>query len=348
MTPTFYLETHCQDPAYNLAFEEYILTHFREGNLLILWQNAPSVIIGRNQNTAEEVNSAFVDAHRIRVVRRNTGGGAVYHDLGNLNYSFITDGNGLDKNTLQLFLVPVVQALQNLGLDAQCSGRNDILVSGKKVSGTAQQLLRGRILHHGTLLFDADMNMISGALNPDPTKFQSKSVKSVRSRVGNIRQALSQDMNMQDFWAYLKNYLTQNLATALSLSEKDLTAIEALKKEKYDTWEWNYGKSPKCQLRCKKRWDGGLLDLQISLSQGRISELHIFGDFLALRPVAELEEILIGCPYQSDALKKALSSVPLNPYLGTVTAQELIETILNTDCAHPCKPISNSEWRPVP
>lgn len=331
MTPTFYLETHCQDPAYNLAFEEYVLTHFRQGNLLILWQNASSVIIGRNQNTAEEVNQSFVDSHGIKVVRRNTGGGAVYHDLGNLNYSFITDADGLDKNTLQLFLEPVVRALKNLGLDAQCSGRNDILVSSQKVSGTAQQLLKGRILHHGTLLFDADVDMISGALNPDPTKFQSKSVKSVRSRVGNIRQALSRDMNMQEFWAYLKEFLTQNLASPLTLSQDDLSAIESLKQEKYDTWDWNYGKSPKCEIRCKRRWAGGLIDLQLSVTGGKIAQLRIFGDFLALQPVAELEQKLIGCPYRADALEQLLSTVSLTPYLGTITPQELAKTILNED-----------------
>lgn len=331
MTPTFYLETNSFDPAYNLAFEEYILTHFREGNLLILWQNASSVIIGRNQNTVEEINPSFIDAQGIRVVRRNTGGGAVYHDLGNLNYSFITDAEGLDKNTIQLFLTPVVQALQNLGLDAQCSGRNDILVSGQKVSGTAQQVLKGRILHHGTLLFDSDVDMISGALNPDPTKFQSKSVKSVRSRVGNIRSALSADMDMQDFWKYLKEYLTKNLATPLALYKDDLVAIERLKQEKYDTWEWNYGKSPKCQMRCKKRWDSGLLDLQISVANGKIAEIHIFGDFLAVAPVAELEQKLVGCAYGADALETLLAAIDLTPYLGGITPQELIKTILSED-----------------
>ena len=329
MTPTYYLETNSQNPAYNLAFEEYILTHFREGNLLILWQNDSSVIIGRNQNTAEEINPSFIDAYGIRVVRRNTGGGAVYHDLGNLNYSFITDAEGLDKNTIQLFLTPVVQALQNLGLDAQCSGRNDILVSGQKVSGTAQQLHKGRILHHGTLLFNSDVDMISGALNPDPTKFQSKSVKSVRSRVGNIRSTLSVDMDMQDFWKYLKEYLTKNLATPLALYKDDLAAIEKLKQEKYDTWEWNYGKSPKCQMRSKKRWDNGLLDLQISVTNGKISEIYIFGDFLAVAPVSELEHMLIGCVYRAEALEELLSSIDLTPYLGGITVGELIKTILN-------------------
>lgn len=329
MNTTYYLETNSQDPTYNLAFEEYVLTNCREGNLLILWQNASSVIIGRNQNTAEEINQGFIDRHGIQVVRRNTGGGAVYHDLGNLNYSFITDADDLDKNTLQLFLDPVVEALNSLGLDACCSGRNDILVSGKKVSGTAQQLLKGRILHHGTLLFDADADMISGALNPDPTKFQSKSIKSVRSRVGNIRRELSQDMTLAEFWAYLKNRLTGENVKPMTLSPEALSAVTELQHTKYATWEWNYGKSPKCEIRNKQRWDGGLLDIQLSTAGGTVTQIHIFGDFLALSPIRQLEEALVGCAYRRDALLARLEGIPIHTYLGAITADELVKTILN-------------------
>ena len=254
MDAMLYFETNSTDPAYNLAFEEYILTHFRQGSILILWQNDNAVIIGRNQNTAEEINQPFVNDHRIRVIRRNTGGGAVYHDLGNLNYSFISDGDGIDQTATQLFLAPVVNALKGLGLDAKFSGRNDILVSDRKISGTAQQLSKGRLLLHGTLLFDSDPDMISGALNPDPTKFQSKSVKSVRSRVGNIRKFLKQDMDIRSFWQYLKIQITGSHAILPSLSDADLSEIQKLKEAKYDTWDWNYGKSPKFEIQNKKRW----------------------------------------------------------------------------------------------
>ena len=198
MAKTYYLETGSTDPTYNLAFEEYVQANRREGNYLILWQNKNAVIIGRNQNAGEEINRDFVQQHDIQVVRRNTGGGAVYHDLGNLNYSFITDGGDLQNRSATLFTDPVVKALRGLGLDSEASGRNDILVSGCKVSGTAQHMLQGRILHHGTLLFDSNPEMIAGALNPDPTKFQSKSVKSVRSRVGNIRSFFTCSNSSQD------------------------------------------------------------------------------------------------------------------------------------------------------
>lgn len=329
MIPTYYLETNSTDPRYNLAFEEYALTHFRDGNLLLLWQNTSSVIIGRNQNTSEEINQDFVNENNIRVVRRNTGGGAVYHDLGNLNYSFITDVDGTDRQTFERFVSPVVSALTDLGLDACSSGRNDILVSGKKVSGTAQQVLKGRILHHGTLLFDTDAAMIQGALNPDPEKFRSKSVKSVRSRVGNIRSFLSGDMTVERFWEHLKSFFLVSDARQIELTPDDLQAILELKEKKYDTWEWNYGRSPKCQIQSKSRYDGGSLDVRFSVESGKISEIHIYGDFLAVKPVAELEERLTGCQRREDSLMAALNDVDLHPYLGTITAQELIHTICN-------------------
>ena len=163
-----YLETGSLDPHYNLAFEEYVLCNRREGEYLLLWQNDNTIVIGQNQNAEAEINRAFVEEHHINVVRRTTGGGAVYHDLGNLNYSFITDAGDSDQLAMERFTRPVVEALKALGLQAEASGRNDILVEGRKVSGTAQRIVKGRILHHGTLLFDANPSMVAGALRVDP------------------------------------------------------------------------------------------------------------------------------------------------------------------------------------
>lgn len=328
MNKTYYLETGSNDPAYNLAFEEYVQRNFREGNYLILWQNRNAVIIGRNQNTEEEINRSFVQQHGIQVIRRNTGGGAVYHDLGNLNYSFITDAGDLQSRSAALFTEPVVRALTGLGLDAQASGRNDILVSGHKVSGTAQHLIQGRILHHGTLLFDSDPEMIAGALNPDSTKFQSKSVKSVRSRVGNIRSFLPADISLQDFWNYLKTALAADGIIPTSLSDADLAQVVALKESKYDTWQWNYGKSPKHQIQSKMRFPGGLLQIQLSVAEGNISQISILGDFLGLTPVEPLENALMGCPYREDAISGILEQFSLDAMLGGITKEEFLQTIL--------------------
>ena len=327
MNKTFYLETGSTDPAYNLAFEEYVQTHRRNGNYLILWQNKNAVIIGRNQNAEEEINAAFVKEHDIKVIRRNTGGGAVYHDMGNLNYSFITDSGDIAERTATAFTEPVVKALKALGLDAEASGRNDILVSGRKVSGTAQHIIQGRILHHGTLLFESNPEMIAGALNPDPTKFASKSVKSVRSRVGNIRAFLPADMTLQNFWDYLKIALAEDGIAPSSLTAEELDAINDLKAEKYDTWDWNFGHSPKFQRKCKNRYNGGLLEISLSVAKGNIQDIQIRGDFLGLVPVEPLETVLKGCTYREDAVAAVLDTFDLQEMLGSIEKKEFLETI---------------------
>ena len=327
MRETFYLETGSFDPAYNLAFEEYVQTHRRTGNYLILWQNRNAVIIGRNQNAEEEINSAFVKEHGIKVIRRNTGGGAVYHDMGNLNYSFITDAGDIAQRSAQAFTAPVVGALKALGMDAEASGRNDILISGRKVSGTAQHIIKGRILHHGTLLFESNPEMIAGALNPDPTKFQSKSVKSVRSRVGNIRSFLPSDMTLQTFWDYLKTALSSGGIIPTALTAEELAEIEKLKAEKYDTWDWNFGRSPKFQRKAKNRYNGGLLEIGLSVADGCIQDVRIIGDFLGLTPVDPLEEALKGCAYREDAVAAVLAQFDLQEMLGGIEAKEFLETI---------------------
>ena len=327
MTETFYLETNSTDPAYNLAFEEYVMKNHKNGNFLILWQNKNAVIVGRNQNTLAEINREFVDAHHIRVIRRNTGGGAVYHDMGNLNYSFITDDR---EQSSDAFTGPVVQALRSLGLDSEATGRNDILVSGKKVSGTAQYRSNGRILHHGTLLFDSDPEMIAGSLNPDPTKFQSKAVQSVRSRVGNIRAHLPQEMDMPAFWNYLKSALTGDGFIPISLNEEDLRQIEKLKAEKYDTWQWNYGTGPKFGTMLRQRFPAGLLQIDLHVVHGIMESVQIFGDFLAVSPTDPLIEALTGCAYRREDIAKALDSVNIADCLGGITKEEFLQTILNT------------------
>lgn len=322
-----YLETGSTDPAYNLAFEEFVLTHRTEGDILILWQNDNAVIIGRNQNTAEEIDQGFVDAHGIRVVRRNTGGGAVYHDLGNLNYSFITDA-GASKSA---FTDPVIRTLRSLGLDAEVSGRNDILVSGKKVSGTAQQVSKGRVLHHGTLLFDSDSSMITGALTPDPGKFQSKGVKSVRSRVGNIRSFLKTDMTLSQFRVHLAGYLLKDIPhSRFELTEEDRCAVEAIRSARYGTWQWNYGASPACDIVRRKRVEGaGSIQAHITLEKGCIRELVFRGDYFSTEDPAALGDLLRGCPLTREALTDALSAVDVGRYISGLTQKDLQSILLD-------------------
>ena len=324
---TIYLETGSQDPCYNLAFEEYVLTHRLEGDYLLLWQNDNTIVIGRNQNAEEEINRAFVEEHGIHVVRRSTGGGAVYHDLGNLNYSFITDAGNAEKLTMERFTRPIVSALRNLGLEAEASGRNDILVSGRKVSGTAQRLVKGRILHHGTLLFDANPGMVAGALRVDPAKFQSKSAKSVRSRIGNIREFLPRPMDLPAFWRYLKAALAGSGLVKGSLTPEELAEVERLKTEKYDTWEWNFGRSPQYGLTNKRKWDGGILEVRAAVTDGRITDIVFYGDFLAVSALDEVTEALRGCRFLREDAAAVLDRFRLPLYFGGITRDEILDTM---------------------
>ena len=325
-----YLETGSLDPAYNLAFEEVVLRRRTQGDYLLLWQNDNTIVVGQNQNAEAEINRAFVEAHGIHVVRRSTGGGAVYHDLGNLNYSFITDSGDAQRLTMERFTRPVVEALRGLGLQAEASGRNDILVEGRKVSGTAQRMIRDRILHHGTMLFDANPDMVAGALNVDPAKFQSKGSKSVRSRIGNIRSFLKEDMDLPAFWAYLKQALAGDGLTPDQLTAEELAEAEALRRDKYATWEWTYGRSPKYSMTNRRRWDGGTLEPHLEVEKGCITGVVFYGDFLSLRPLEPVAEALLGCPFRREDVGAVLDRFPLEQYFGTITRDEILDTLFYT------------------
>lgn len=330
-----YLETNSTDPYFNLAYEEWVLTHFGKGEYLILWQNDNTVVIGCNQNTLEEINASFVREHNINVVRRTTGGGAVYHDLGNLNFSFITDYDREKGTDMSAFTTLVVDALQGLSLPASASGRNDILVDGKKVSGTAQRIVKvngtERILYHGTLLFRSNPDMIAGALNADPLKFASKATKSVRSRVGNIADYMPEGITLTDFRELMRQKLekagTSDETTLPGMEAVDISAVKELRESKYVRYDWNYGRSPKFQFENRKRFSGGTVDVRLNVKKGIIEDAAIFGDFLSLKPASELASATTGMPFESDRIREVLSCFEISDHLGSVTLDELLETM---------------------
>ena len=288
-------------------------------------------MVGQNQNTEAEINRPFVEEHHIHVVRRSTGGGAVYHDLGNLNYSFITDAGALQELAMQRFTAPVVEALKGLGLNAEASGRNDILVEGRKVSGTAQRISHGRILHHGTLLFDSDPSAVAGALNVDPTKFQSKASKSVRSRIGNIRDYLPTDMDLTAFWEYLKRFFAGSGIVNDSLTPEELAAVEQLKTEKYDTWEWNYGRSPQYNVHNRKRYEAGSVEFRADVAGGMIREIVFYGDFLSVCALDPLSDALVGCAFRREDVAAVLDRFDLGAMFGGITREELLDLMFHIE-----------------
>ena len=324
-----YLETGSVDPCYNLALEQVVLEQRREGDWLMLWQNRNTVVVGLNQNTAEEINASFVEAHGITVVRRMTGGGAVYHDLGNLNYSFIRDVGNAEELTIGRFTEPVCRALASLGVQAATSGRNDILVDGKKISGVAQRIVKGRILHHGTLLFNSDPAMIAGALRADPAKFTSKSAKSVRSRVGNLRDYLPEGIDLLRFWELLLQELTRDGLIRESLSPDELQAVRTLADEKYRNWDWTYGRSPDSRYHSRRRFPGGTLEVYMDLHAGRIEDISFFGDFMATAPLDGLTEALRGVRLDAESLTEVLDRFDLPSLFGGIRKEEVLFLLLD-------------------
>ena len=323
-----YLETGSTDPAFNLAFEEYVLTCKKRGDYLILWQNNNTIVIGQNQNAEAEINRAFVEQKHIRVVRRSTGGGAVYHDLGNLNYSFITDVGNMDRISMNRFTEPVVSALRKLGLPAEASGRNDILINGVKVSGTAQRIYKDRVLHHGTLLFDSDLSVLGEALRVSPQKYQTRGTESVRSRVGNILPMMQQKITLEVFKEHLKKEFAAEEAEPLTLLEKE--EVNRLRFEKYDTWEWNFGHAPRCKMLNSHRWPGGVLEIHLDVEHGKIKNIEFFGDFLSVADVSGVQVNLQNCVYRYGAVRDILCKLPLHLYFGTITFEEILASIFNT------------------
>lgn len=322
-----YIQNDSTDPRYNLALEEYVFKHLKfEEDFIMLWQNEPSVIVGKNQNTVEEINVDYVEQHGIHVVRRSTGGGAVYHDLGNLNYTFITkaDGTGID---FRKFTQPVIRVLNSLGVPAEFNSRNDIAIRGKKFSGNAQRVYKNRVLHHGTIMFNSKLEDVHNVLKVKAEKFKSKSVKSVRSRVTNISDYLPEPITIDEFKKLLleRLFLEQDSPKReYVLTEEDQAEIREMMEEKYANWEWNYGYSPKFNYEKTDRFDGGTLQVRLNVVKGIIEECKIYGDFFGVEDVRDVENRLKGVRYDRAAIQEALQGVDLEPYFGGITRDELL------------------------
>lgn len=318
------------DPRINLAIEEYALKHLDiNESYLLFYINKPSIIIGKNQNTIEEVNQDYVEQNDITVVRRLSGGGAVYHDLGNLNFSFITKDDGDSFHNFKKFTEPVVKALGKLGIQAELSGRNDIMAEGKKISGNAMFATRGRMFSHGTLLFNSEMDHIVSALKVKKEKIESKGIKSVRSRVGNIADFLKEPMTIEKFRSFILTNIFegQSEIPEYVLTNEDWEKIHKISEERYQKWDWNYGKSPKFNLQASRRFPVGSIDIRLEVNKGNIENCKIYGDFFGVGDVAELEKKLIGVRYEKEAVSSVLEGIDVQHYFGNVTKDDVLQLI---------------------
>lgn len=319
------------DPRINLALEEYVLYNMDidKDDFLLFYINRPSIIIGKNQNTIEEINTQYVEDHDIIIVRRLSGGGAVYHDLNNLNFSFLTKDDGDSFNNYKKFTQPVVDALAKLGVNAELSGRNDILAEGRKVSGNAQYAIKGRMFSHGTLLFKTDIDAVASALKVKKDKIESKGIKSVRSRVGNISDYLKEPMTVEQFrLEILKSIFDgEENIQYYELNEEDWEKIHEISKDRYQQWEWNYGKSPKFNIQKTHRFPSGGLDIRLEVNRGIIEEAKIFGDFFGIGDIRNIEKVLVGTRYDRSAIGVAIDEIDIPHYFGGITKEEFLKVI---------------------
>ncbi|NHM31735.1 lipoate--protein ligase [Neobacillus terrae] len=318
------------DPRINLAIEEYALKSLDiNETYLLFYINKPSIIIGKNQNTIEEINTDYVESQGIQVVRRLSGGGAVYHDLGNLNFSFITKDDGDSFHNFRKFTEPVIAALQKLGVNAELSGRNDILAEGRKISGNAQFSTRGRMFSHGTLLFNSEMDHVVSALKVRKDKIESKGIKSIRSRVANISEFLTEKIDIETFRSLLlKNIFDgSDEIPEYVLTEEDWDKINELSKERYQNWDWNYGRSPKFNLQRSHRFPVGQVDVRLEVDKGIIENCKIYGDFFGVGDVSDIEKLLKDTRYEKSDIEGALAGIDIKHYFGNITKEEFVDLV---------------------
>ena len=294
------------DPYFNLAAEEYFLKNFQE-DFFMLWRSRPSVVVGKHQNTLAEINHEFVRTHQIPVARRLSGGGTVFHDPGNVNFTFIRNVKDISEVNFKVFTVPVIEALKKLSVDAYTTGRNDLLIDGKKISGNAEHVHRNRVLHHGTLLFDSHLEALKGALKVDLSKYEDKAVQSNRSAVTNISNYLPNPISVEGFTDFLFSEISQNYPEfqVYELTPEDTEVIEKLSIEKYQTWDWIFGYSPRYRFINSVNTANGAISVSLLVEKGHIAEVAFSGEIQdELAP--KLAEVLVGCRHDYETVKTAL------------------------------------------
>ena len=323
-----YIESTSTNPYFNLALEEYVFDYLpTDESYFMLWQNANTIVIGKYQNAAEEINQQFVDENHIRVARRLSGGGAVYHDMGNLNFTFIVDQEAAADFNFKVFVVPIIETLKKFGVAAEFNGRNDITIDGQKFSGNSQYCKRGRVMHHGCIMLDSNLTSVADALKVKEAKFTSKNAKSVRSRVTTINANAPQPITMDQFKTALKEHiLGDGSITPYHLTEEDLAVIEKIQKEKYETWEWNYGRAVEYTMVREEKFPAGLVTVHMTAENGRIMDIGLFGDFFGNGDIADLERGLAGALLDEN-LEKRLEELHLEDYMSGISAAELSRLI---------------------
>lgn len=326
-----YIQNDSNDPYFNLALEEYAFTNLKEHDkIFILWINSPTVVVGKFQNTIAEINLNYIEDRGVNVVRRNSGGGAVYHDLGNLNYTIISTEKSGHEFNFEKFSKPVVDLLATLNVEAQVTGRNDISINGKKICGNAQYIRKNRILHHGCILFDVNLEHLQEALRVSADKIESKGLKSVRSRVDNISYHLKETFDNEEFKNKLLAHMLKENPEMVEyvLSSEELEQIEKLRDEKFKKWDWNFAKSPEFTISKSNRFPAGKIECFLNIKEGIIEDVRFFGDFFSNMDIEDISRKLIGIKYEKSAICEVLPKEELEIYFPHFAYEEVISCII--------------------
>ena len=326
-----YIKNECTNPYFNLALEEYVLTHFPpDKEYVLFWQNEPSIIVGTGQNTIDEINWGFVKQNKVHVVRRLSGGGAVYHDLGNLNFTFIVNRTGYRAFDFKKFTDPVIRAIQNIGVSSAFTSRNDLAIEGRKFSGNAQYIKKDRLLHHGTLLVDSNLDNLEKALAVSGDKIKSKGIKSIRSRVTNISDYLDEQIPIAQFRDLLLYYLFKEgqEMQAYRLTKRDLYNVRNIMRNRYLRWDWNFGAFHEFNIKRTHRFEKGKVEVLAGIANGKIEGCKFYGDFFGHGALSELERKLIGHRYDKSEIRDVLETLDIEHYFSNMSREELLGLIV--------------------
>ncbi len=316
------------DPYFNIATDEYIFKNLKE-DCFMLWRNDNAIIVGKHQNTLAEINVDYVKERGIKVVRRLSGGGAVYHDLGNLNFTFTRTGENTEMVDFERYTLPIIEVLQNLGVDAKFEGRNDLTIEGKKFSGNAEHVFKNKVLHHGTILYSSEMKDVSVALKINPLKYKDRAVKSIPKRVTNVSNHLKEPLALDDFTQKIMDHVLASFddAKMYEFTEEDIAAIAKIRDEKYATWEWNYGNSPTYDFQQGIRTSGGTIEMNLNVKRGLITEAKIFGDFFGTKDIEDIEKALVGTKHDVDIVNEKLSQFNIDSYFHKMTLDDIMSVL---------------------
>lgn len=324
-----YIETGSTDVCYNFGLEYYFTVEKPlDDTVFLFWRTTPTLMVGRYQNVLEEVDKAFADAHGIRIVRRMSGGGTIYTDMGGWQFTFIEDAQGEDIQ-FQQYIAPVINALGEVGVQAAFNGRNDLTIDGRKISGNAQYRLAGRVVHHGSLLFDTDLEQMAAATTVDRHKIQSKSIQSVRERVTNIAEHLPAPMAAEEFKIRVVRHILGPEGSIYVVSPEDDARIRQLGQERFASWESTYGQGPAFNIERVGRFPGGTMRFRLDVKRGVIRQAAVSGDFFATLDNQAFQNALAGCRYERSAVRDALERANISGAVYNISVEDMVKAIVD-------------------